>query len=91
MKVIIQGSLEDNAKLVSVMKDNFPVKIDLELKEVPEGEVVFNSNNPFKYNVTYGSISNTIYGLANNGDNFTLAKMYTALTKMHEKFMNENK
>lgn len=25
MKVIIQGSLEDNAKLVSVMKDNFPV------------------------------------------------------------------
>lgn len=81
----------DVCNMLYDMKDNFPVKIDLELKEIPEGEVTFNSNNPFKYNVTYGSISNTIYGLANNGDNFTLAKMYAALTKMHETFMNENK
>jgi hypothetical protein len=74
------------AEMLYDMKDNFPEPIELELKDVIEGQ---HTVHKFKYNHTYGSISNTVYSLANS-EPFVLAKMYASLTDMHKKFMNKN-
>lgn len=83
----IHALVQDVCEMLYDMKDNFPVKINLELKDQEDNKPAFCVNK-FKYNPTYGNISNTIYQLANGEDKFVLAKMYASLVRMHEEFIN---
>ena len=70
------------------MKDNFPVKLDLEYKDEDSNKVA-HLINKYKYNTFYSSISSTVYSLANS-EPISLARIYVVIYKMHKAFMNKN-
>lgn len=84
----LHNMVTDICDMLYDMKDNFPVKLNLEYKDSDPNKVN-HMNNKYKYNALYSNISNTVYSLANS-EPFSLARIYTVIDKMHKEFMNKN-